>query len=134
MNSLAEQMKKMSDSQFRGIHTVTWREDWPDKRGPEIENVRRLVAEAIQDNGRAIVIPARATQEGPERKFLAGLEFELGSGFAPHPEFVRWVEDQVDKGLAKFKRPEPPIAACCIDRLTKASSTDPPRCCHESRA
>ncbi|MDQ3186403.1 MAG: hypothetical protein M3Q16_08145, partial [Pseudomonadota bacterium] len=42
------------------------------------------------------------TGEGPEKKFLAGLEYDLGSGFAPHPMFVRWVDENVKAGLAQF--------------------------------
>ncbi|MGH8762900.1 MAG: CbiX/SirB N-terminal domain-containing protein [Nitrosospira sp.] len=104
LEEIAEYMRKAngSASEFRAIKVATWREDWPDKRGPWIEKVRTMVEEAGSHGGRAIVIPARTTGEGPEKKFLSGLEFDLGSGFAPHPMFVQWVDEQIKAGLAQF--------------------------------
>jgi len=67
-----------------------------------IRDVRRMVEEASADGGRAIVLPARTTGEGPEREFLAGLNYALGNGFAPHPLFARWVEEQIRAGAAKL--------------------------------
>lgn len=40
--------------------------------------------------------------EGHEKKFLAGLEYELGSGFAPHPLFARWVEEQIKADMVQL--------------------------------
>ncbi|MGH8763104.1 MAG: sirohydrochlorin chelatase, partial [Nitrosospira sp.] len=104
LEEIAEHMQKANGtaSEFRAIKVATWREDWPDKRAPWIEKVRAMVEEAKTHGGRAIVIPARTTGEGPEKKFLSGLEFDLGSGFAPHPMFVQWVDEQVTAGLAQF--------------------------------
>ena len=104
LEEIAEYMQKANGtaSEFRAIKVATWREDWPDKRAPWIEKVRAMVEEAKTQGGRAIVIPARTTGEGPEKKFLSGLEFDLGSGFAPHPMFVQWVDEQVKAGLAQF--------------------------------
>lgn len=100
LESLAGQMRAQGGQKFRAIEVATWREDWPDKRAPWIAKVRKMVEEAGHDGGRALVIPARTNAQGPERKFLAGLDFALGEGFAPHPLFARWVEEQVRAGLA----------------------------------
>lgn len=104
LEEIAEYMRNTNGSAtgFRAIKVATWREDWPDKRAPWIEKVRAMVEEAKSHGGRAIVIPARTTGEGPEKKFLSGLEFDLGSGFAPHPMFVQWVDEQIKAGLAQF--------------------------------
>ncbi len=104
LEEIAEHMRKADGArdEFRAIKVATWREDWPDKRSPWIDKIRALVEEAKSGGGRAIVIPARTTGEGPEKKFLAGLEYDLGSGFAPHPMFVRWVDENVKMGLAQF--------------------------------
>ena len=104
LEEIAEHMRKANGtvSEFRAIKVATWREDWPDKRAPWIEKVRAMVEEAKSHGGRAIVIPARTTGEGPEKKFLSGLEFDLGSGFAPHPMFVQWVDEQVKAGMTQF--------------------------------
>lgn len=96
--SIAAQMRANGGAGFRDIRVATWREDWPDKRGPWIERVRGWVEEAGRD-GTAIVVPARTTGTGPEAKLLAGLSFRLGSGFAPHPLFARWAEEQVQRAL-----------------------------------
>ncbi|UVS60652.1 MULTISPECIES: hypothetical protein [Nitrosomonas] len=40
--------------------------------------------------------------EGHEKKFLAGLEYELVSGFASHPLFVQWVEEQIKAGMVQL--------------------------------
>jgi sirohydrochlorin ferrochelatase len=98
--SLVSQMRAGKGAPFRAIEAGTWREDWPDKREPEIAAIRALVENGSKDGGRVIVIPARTTSEGPEKELLAGLRFELGSGFAPHPLFERWVEEQITAGIA----------------------------------
>lgn len=102
LQSLAGQMLADGGADFRAIHTATWREDWPDQREPEVAAVRRMVEQAATDGGRAIVLPARTTGQGSETKFLEGLAFDLGSGFAPHPLFAPWVEAQVQAGLASL--------------------------------
>ena len=99
LDRLAGQVKA-SGVPFRDVRYATWREDWPDKRGPWIAKVRSMVVEAERDGGRALVIPARTNGRGPEQAFLEGLRFDLGEGFAPHPLFRRWVETQVDAGVA----------------------------------
>ncbi|MBI2505818.1 MAG: cobalamin biosynthesis protein CbiX [Candidatus Latescibacteria bacterium] len=100
LESLADQMRADGGAKFRAIHAATWREDWPDKREPEVAAVRRMVEEAARDGGRAIVIPARTTGQGMEEHFLKGLNFDLGVGFAPHPLFASWVEEQIQAGIA----------------------------------
>lgn len=98
LESLASQMRTNGGAKFRAIRTGTWREDWPDKRAPEVAAIRGIVEEANRDGGRALVIPARTSAEGNERELLQGLDFELGTGFAPHPLFARWVEEQIRQG------------------------------------
>lgn len=104
LNSIAQKMRVAGGDQFNAIHAATWREDWPDKREPEIASVRQIIEEASREGRRVIVVPARTTSEGFEKKFLAGLNFELASGFAPHPLFAKWIEEQIDAGTAAIKR------------------------------
>jgi sirohydrochlorin ferrochelatase len=114
LGTLAERMREGDGAEFRAIHVGTWREDWPGKREPEIAAIRALVEEASRDGGRALVIPARTTAQGPEAEFLDGLTYELGSGFAPHAEFEAWFEEQIAAGVARLrgaeKAPEKPAA------------------------
>lgn len=102
LEQLAAHMKA-SGAPFRAIRYATWREDWPDKRGPWVARVKEMVEEAGREGGRALVIPARTNGRGPEQKFLDGLEYDLGEGFAPHPLFLRWFEEQVQAGAAILK-------------------------------
>ena len=102
LKTIAEHMRVSGGDEFLAIKVATWREDWPDKRAPWVEKIRDMVEEAAKQGGRAIVIPARITGEGPERKFLSGLEYDLGSGFAPHPLFLQWVEEKIRDGIARF--------------------------------
>lgn len=99
--SVARRMRERGGDRFRAIRTATWREDWPEKRKPAVEQVRSFVQEASADGGRALVIPARTLGQGPERRLLEGLAFELGDGFAPLPLFARWAESQVATALAE---------------------------------
>jgi len=61
-----------------------------------------MVEDEARQGGRVLVIPARTMGEGPERKFLSGLEYELGIGFAPHPKFVQRMEEQIKSGIRQF--------------------------------
>ncbi len=106
LEALATHMRSIGGNEFRAIKVATWREDWPDKREPWIEKVRTMVKEAQKQGGRALVIPARVTSEGHEKKFLAGLDYALGSGFAPHPLFVQWVDEQIKAGIAQLQTNE----------------------------
>jgi hypothetical protein len=96
-------MRQGDGAAFRAIHVGTWREDWPGKREPEIAAIRAKIEEATKDGGRALVIPARTTAQGPEQQFLDGLTYELGTGFAPHPLFETWFEEQIEAGIARFR-------------------------------
>jgi sirohydrochlorin ferrochelatase len=109
--SLVGQMRAGKGAAFRAIEAGTWREDWPDKREPEVAAIRAMVEKGSTDGGRVIVIPARTTSEGPEKELLAGLAFELGSGFAPHPLFERWVEEQIEAGIAALRNGTGPAPA-----------------------
>jgi hypothetical protein len=102
--SLARHMARGRGASFRAIQHGTWREDWPDKRKPEIAAIRRMVEQATAGGGRAIVVPARTTGTGPEAELLEGLSFELAKGFAPHRLFDRWFEAQVRAGVAELGR------------------------------
>lgn len=99
LESIAAKMRENGGNVFRDIRVATWREDWPDKREPWVARVRGWVEQAGKD-GDVIVIPARTNSIGPEATLLSGLKFRLGSGFAPHPLFARWVEEQVKQALA----------------------------------
>jgi sirohydrochlorin ferrochelatase len=99
LESIANHMRNNGGKKFKAIRVATWREDWPEKRALWIEKVKAMVTEANKQGGKAIVIPARTTATGPEKKFLAGLEFELGEGFAPHPLFTQWVDEQILQGI-----------------------------------
>lgn len=100
LESLAGQMRANGGASFRAIQTGTWREDWPDKRAPELAALRTKVEAASRDGGRAIVIPARTAAQGDEKESLKGLKFDLGTGFAPHPLFARWVEERIQEGAS----------------------------------
>ncbi len=102
LDSLAAEMRARGAA-FRAIRYATWREDWPEKRAPWVAKVKAMVEEATRDGGRALVIPARTNGRGPERAFLDGLKFDLGEGFAPHPLFARWVEEQIEAGAALLR-------------------------------
>lgn len=102
LETLAGHLRSSGGDRFRAIRVATWREDWPDKRAPWVSAVREMVREATSEGGRAIVIPARTNAQGPEREFLAGLDFSLGEGFAPHPLFAQWVDKQVRQGIAEI--------------------------------
>ncbi|HWP94247.1 MAG TPA: CbiX/SirB N-terminal domain-containing protein [Gammaproteobacteria bacterium] len=102
LESLRSQMLAAGGDTFRAIRVATWREDWEEKRAPWIERVRAMIEEARRDGGRAIVIPARTLGTGPERRFLSGLDYALGEGFAPHPLFVEWLQVQVEHGIAQL--------------------------------
>lgn len=92
---------------FRDVRFHTWREDWPDKREASIRAIRTMVEEAGRDGGTALVIPVRTIDQGPEATFLEGLTYRHGTGFAPHPSFVKWVEEMIRQGTATLAEPLP---------------------------
>jgi len=103
LETIAEYIQSGSPVKYRDVKYYTWREDWPDKREKSVEVIRGMVEEASVDGGTAIVIPVRTTGEGHERKYLEGLEYKLGSGFAPHPNYVKWVEEKIQEGVAELR-------------------------------
>ncbi len=98
LSSLTTQMKAMGGDQFKNILYQTWQEDWAGKRGARIESVLSKVNAANESGGAAIIIPARTTGEGRSRRFLKSAEFKAGKGFAPHPLFLEWIEQQLLRG------------------------------------
>ena len=104
LGSLAEQIRKNGGSGFRNIKYHTWREDWPDKREKAVEVIRKMIKEAISDGGTAIVVPARTAGRGHGDKFLDDLDFLYAEGFAPHPNFIRWVEEKIKEGIKALRR------------------------------
>ena len=102
--SLAEQMKQMGGTAFRDILYQTWREDWPEKRAPHILAIREMVEAAQRDDGVALIIPARTTGKGPADEYLEGLTYRAGTGFAPHPLFAKWVEQEFLEGLEQIRQ------------------------------
>ena len=67
-------------------------------RAAEVEKIQQLVGEGQANGGHVLVIPARTISHGPEAEYLDGYTFELGTGFAPSPEFTEWVEAQIVLG------------------------------------
>jgi len=104
LKTIAEHIQSSSPAKYRDVKYYTWREDWPDKREKSVEVIRGMVEEAAVDGGTAIVIPVRTTGEGHEKKYLEGLEYKLGSGFAPHPNYVKWVEEKIQEGIAELRQ------------------------------
>ena len=104
LESLSKQINEMSDGKFKAVKYQTWREDWKDKRGTRIDSVKQMVIDANKDGGTALIIPARTTGEGPTKRFLGDMKYKAGKGFAPHPLFPKWIEDQKDRGLETLKQ------------------------------
>jgi len=103
LESLTNQIKKMSNGEFKDVLYQTWREDWEDKRGTRIDSVKKMVEKANKEGGTAIIIPARTTGEGPTKRFLGEVKDDMkyiaGKGFAPHPLFPKWIKQQMKRGL-----------------------------------
>ena len=103
LENITHQIRSNGGENFKAFKVATWREDWPKKRAPWVKKTRAMVTEANKQGGTAIVIPARTTSTGPEKKFLEGLKFELGEGFAPHPLFTQWVDEQIQQGIKQHE-------------------------------
>jgi len=95
---LADEMRKNGGSAFRDIRFDTWREDWADKREEAVERIRDMIEEAGRDGGTAIVVPGRTTGQGHGEKYFEGLSYRYATGFSPHPNFIKWVEQQIEQG------------------------------------
>src|SRR6056297_660660 len=110
LEKITAHMEKTADEKgynFRDFKFENWREDWPDLRDKHITNVREMVQTASEDDGTAIVIPARTTRGGHAGRWLSDLEFKHdGEGFAPHPLFVEWVEGLIEESLIHFNNGE----------------------------
>ena len=102
LESIREQMLAMGGERFRAIEVGLWSEDWPELRQSAVEHVRGLVSTANEDNGRALVIPARTLGRGPAAEYLDGLDYVQGEGFSPHPLFADWLRVQVEAGLGRL--------------------------------
>jgi sirohydrochlorin ferrochelatase len=103
LESIREQMLAMGGERFRAIEGGLWSEDWPELRQSAVEHMRGLVSAANEDNGRALVIPARTLGRGPAAEYLDGLDYVQGEGFSPHPLFADWLRVQVKAGLDRLK-------------------------------
>jgi sirohydrochlorin ferrochelatase len=110
LESITAQMKKTAKEKgynFRDFKFENWREDWPDLREQRIANVRKMVVEAEDNGGTAIVVPARTTRGGHAEQWLGDLEFRHnGEGFAPHPLFAEWVEGLIRESMDYFNSAE----------------------------
>lgn len=107
MNNLrimTEYIRKNVRAHFRDIKYYTWREDWPEKRERAIKVIRSMVEEASKDGGIALVVPARTTGRGMADKFLEGLNYRYSTGFAPHPEFTKWLIATIEEGIAHLTK------------------------------
>ncbi len=57
-----------------------------------------MIEEASRDGGTAILVPERTTGQGHADDLLEGMSYRYATGFAPHPNFLKWVEGQIEKG------------------------------------
>ncbi|HEX7045969.1 MAG TPA: hypothetical protein VF275_00150 [Gammaproteobacteria bacterium] len=112
LESLRAQMLEKGGDEFRGIQVATWREDWPDKRVAAIGHIRGLIEAAQANGGRALLVPARTTDTGNARELIPDMEYALASGFAPHPLFVRWLEEQVSLGIESLQSMQSTALRC----------------------
>ncbi|MFQ5580913.1 MAG: hypothetical protein ACE5FZ_09895, partial [Nitrospiria bacterium] len=101
--ALADQMRKNGGSDFRDIRFHTWREDWPDKRDESVKVIRSMIEEASLNGGTAIVVPERTAGQGHGDKYFKGLKYRYATGFSPHPNFMKWVEQQIGEGKARLQ-------------------------------
>jgi sirohydrochlorin ferrochelatase len=102
LESIREQMLTLGGERFRAIEVGLWSEDWPELRQSAVEHMRGLVSSANEDDGRALVIPARTLGRGPAAEYLEGLSYVQGEGFSPHPLFADWLRVQVKAGLGRL--------------------------------
>lgn len=98
LESIRDQVLAMGGDRFRGIEVALWSEDWPELRQSAVEHVRALVEQGNEDDGRVLVIPARTLGQGPADRYLDGLDYVLGEGFAPHPLFAEWLRLKASEG------------------------------------
>ena len=84
---------------FHNIRTLTLRDDADaDVKRTARSEFRRAVEAANGDAGETVVVPLLLSEGGIEdeiRTDLKGLSFKFGKPLMPHPNMVRWVEDQI---------------------------------------
>ena len=102
LRTIADTMRSHGGDVFRNIKVHTWREDWPEKRKETIPEIQRMVREA-SETGTALVIPARTTSQGRGSQYLEGLDYRYGKGFAPHPQFEKWMREQIETGIDRLQ-------------------------------
>jgi hypothetical protein len=111
LRTIADTMRAHGGDAFRDIKVHTWREDWPEKREETIPEIQQMVREAAE-TGTALVVPARTTSQGRASQYLDGLDYRYGKGFAPHPQFEKWMREQIETGIKRLQaapRPEPSV-------------------------
>jgi hypothetical protein len=106
LEHLVEGIRDRTDDRYRAYRYHTWREDWPEERERSVAEIREMVAEASEDGGTALVIPARTGGEGPAHTYLDGLDYRYATGFSPHPAFTAWVREQIEAGIDAVQAPE----------------------------
>lgn len=107
MESRAQFIKDKSGKAFKAIQVATLREDWPEKREKAVREIRKMIEEANQNGGKAIVISNRIVGAGPYQKYLKGLDYLFnGTGIAPHPNLTRWIEQEIEKGAESLLKGE----------------------------
>ena len=52
LEAVAEHIRKAGGDEFLAIRTATWREDWADKRDPQIQKIRAMVEEGGAARGK----------------------------------------------------------------------------------
>ncbi len=104
LESIATQMQAIEPG-FAAFHWANWREDWPAARD-EAETRIHGIIESERAQGRTVLaIPARMTGTGPAQYELNDLDgVRIGSGFAPHPLFARWIGDLFMQGGAAMRQ------------------------------
>jgi len=92
---------------FGAVRVETLREDWPEKRAAAEIRIRKFVADAVQNQRRAIVIPFRVQGFGPYAKVLQGLDYACdGQGLIPDPGVTKWIANQIETlQRADFRAP-----------------------------
>lgn len=107
MERRAQFIKESSGKAFKAIRVATLREDWPEKREKAVLEIRKIIEEASQNGGKAIVISNRIAGAGPYQKYLKGLDYLFnGTGIAPHPNLTRWIEQEIEKGVENLLKGE----------------------------
>ncbi|MFW6192690.1 MAG: cobalamin biosynthesis protein CbiX, partial [Gemmatimonadota bacterium] len=110
LHRIADGVEERTNGEFRDYRVHTWREDWPEKRDASVTEIRRLVRDASEGDGIALVVPQRTVGQGPAREYLDGLDYRYGEGLAPHPEFTAWLRATIEQGIEAVADSGPPSA------------------------